>query len=327
MHGGFGSGPQLETQSQLSLKADKENFIVVYPDGVKSPLGIRTWNAGVCCGYSADQNIDDVGFIRKLIDTLGKKYRIDANRIYATGMSNGGFMSYRLACEMGDVLAAIAPVAASMNTSCNYAEAIPIIHFHSYLDSNVPYQGGRGDGVSNHYNPPLDSVLKVWATQSGCLKGIDTLRNATDYDLLGWSDCDCDADYLLYLTHDGGHSWPGGKKSAVGDPVSTAIAANDLMWEFFKNHPRCDAASGLSNLSSGISKMYPNPLEAGSLLNIETEGWITEISIDDGLGRVVLRDKVDSDKFTIKSDWAPGVYFVRYIDSIGNIQVLKLMIQ
>ena len=99
MHGGFGSGTQLEIQSQLSVKADEENFIVVYPEGVESLLNIRTWNAGGCCGYAMNNNIDDVGFINALMDTLISNYSIDTLRIYATGMSNGAFMSYRLACE------------------------------------------------------------------------------------------------------------------------------------------------------------------------------------------------------------------------------------
>ena len=120
MHGGFGSADNLQNQSQLSIKADAENFIVVYPEGVKGGvLNIRTWNAGWCCGFASLLKINDVGFIDALLDTLINQYSIDTNRIYATGMSNGGFMSYRLACELSDRIAAIAPVASSMSlTSC-----------------------------------------------------------------------------------------------------------------------------------------------------------------------------------------------------------------
>ena len=169
MHGGFGSAQQMESSTQLSEKADEEGFIVVYPEGSEGFLNIRTWNAGGCCGYSQDNDIDDVGFINALLDSLIADHPIDENRIYATGMSNGGMMAYRLACELSDRIAAIAPVAATMvYTDCAMENDIPVIHFHSYLDSNVPYDGGIGDGFSDHYNPPLDSVLNAWADFSAC---------------------------------------------------------------------------------------------------------------------------------------------------------------
>ncbi len=98
LHGGKGSADGMEYISQLSAKADQEGFIVVYPEGVKSPWGDRTWNAGGCCGYAMNQNIDDVGFIDALLDTLQVNLNLDNERIYASGMSNGGFMSYRSAC-------------------------------------------------------------------------------------------------------------------------------------------------------------------------------------------------------------------------------------
>ena len=131
MHGGLGSADNLQSQSGLSNKADSENFIVVYPEGVKGGvLNVRTWNAGWCCGNSSSSNVDDVGFIDSLLDTLVDRYAIDTNRIYATGMSNGGFMSYRLACELSDRIAAIAPVSASMSvTGYIPSRPVPIIHF------------------------------------------------------------------------------------------------------------------------------------------------------------------------------------------------------
>ena len=144
LHGGGGSGRQFETQSRLSEKADKEGFIVVYPDGLQNPgiLGLRTWNAGACCGQSAvTRQADDVGFIRELIDKLVATYRIDSKRIYATGHSNGGMLCYRLACELPDKLAAIAANAGTMQveTACRPTRVMPILHIHSQLDRNVPY--------------------------------------------------------------------------------------------------------------------------------------------------------------------------------------------
>jgi len=140
MHGGTGNAVNIENQSQLSVKANQENFIVVYPEGVSRPVtNIRTWNAGWCCGFASSSEADDVGFINALLDTLIKNYSVDNNRIYATGMSNGGFMSYRLACELSYRIAAIAPVAATMSmTSCNPDRPVPVMDIHSFLDEAVP---------------------------------------------------------------------------------------------------------------------------------------------------------------------------------------------
>lgn len=240
MHGGFGSALNLQRTSELSEKADAAGFIVVYPEGMPGRLNIRTWNAGGCCGQAVRDSIDDVGFISALIDTLTARFNIDSRRIFATGMSNGGMMAYRLACEIPDRIAAIAPVAATMAANkCNPTRPVPIIHFHSFLDENVPYQGGVGSGVSGFDNPSLDSVFTVWSAANGCTTQKDTLQNDASFVRVAWRDCEGKADLELYLTRDGGHSWPGGKKALnrQADPPSEAINADDLMWAFFQAHP------------------------------------------------------------------------------------------
>ncbi len=260
LHGGFGSGEGLEVQSGLSDRADLESFIVVYPEGVKGNFGIRTWNGGACCGYAVNRNIDDVGFLDTLMDRLISDYPIDTLQLYITGMSNGGFMAYRMACESSRRIAAIAPVAATMNTPCTPDADVAIIQFHSYLDENIPYLGGIGNGVSKHYNPPLDSVLNVWAGFNSCTSSKDTLYDGEDYDYFLWSECDCQADIAWYMTHDGGHSWPGGNRiSQILDPPSKAISATDLMWEFFQQHKRCDPISSASYQEVPTLELSPNP--------------------------------------------------------------------
>jgi polyhydroxybutyrate depolymerase len=238
MHGGFGNAYNMQDQSQLSVKADSENFIVVYPEGVEGGvLGISSWNAGWCCGWASNNNIDDVGFIDALLDSLINDFAIDTNRIYATGMSNGGFMAYRLACELSDRIAAVAPVAASMSvTNCNPQRPVPVISFHSYSDTNVPYDGGVGSGTSDHYNPPQDSVLNAWSDMNACSITNDTIVNDSQFMHRKWSGCNGGNDIEQYVTQDGGHSWPGGKQTVLGDPVSNFINANDLMWTFFQQY-------------------------------------------------------------------------------------------
>ncbi len=241
MHGGGGSAQQFESSSLLTTKADEAGFIVVYPEGVVSTglLKARTWNAGGCCAFAQENNIDDVKFISTLIDKLVSTYKINPKKVYATGHSNGGMMSYRLACELSTKIAAIAPNGSTMvvKNPCNPSRPVPILHMHSEKDTNVPYQGGYGSGVSDAYFPPLDSVFTVWSAINACSSPAKVLTDDTKYKLTEWSGCSNNAKIDFYLTKDGGHAWPGGLKgSAVGDTPSTAINANDLLWNFFQQY-------------------------------------------------------------------------------------------
>lgn len=243
MHGGGGEAIQFESSSKLTDKANTSGFIVVYPEGVKSTglLQVRTWNAGQCCDYAVEKNIDDVTFISALIDELKTKYKIDPRKVYATGHSNGGMMSYRLACELSGKIAAIAPNGCTMVVTkpCLASRPVPVLHMHSELDKNIPYQGGYGDGpgTTNLVLPSLDSVFNVWSALNTCGKKGELMTSNSGYTFKKWSACTSNANIEYYLTKDGGHSWPGGLPgSAMGDPASTAISANDLLWEFFQRY-------------------------------------------------------------------------------------------
>ena len=317
MHGGGGWGVQLQNQSQLSVKADAAGFIVVYPEGVKTPVtGIRTWNAGGCCAYAMNQNIDDVGFISALIDTLKANYSIDTNRIYATGMSNGAFLAYRLACELSNKIAAIAPVAGSMNvSSCMPIRGVPVIHFHSKLDTNVPYFGGVGSGASGHYNPPIDSVLNVWSGYSSCAVQNNTVYSGLDYKFIRWSSCNCGNEMHLYLTEDGGHSWAGGQQTALGDPVSTAINANDLMWTFFQQHTLNCITTGIEsfdNKNKGY-KIFPNPFSSQTTIQLNDNIIKATLTVYNIVGqKVETIDNITGQTIILdRQNLRNGVYFIR----------------
>ncbi|AKD55829.1 extracellular catalytic domain type 1 short-chain-length polyhydroxyalkanoate depolymerase [Spirosoma radiotolerans] len=244
LHGGGGSGQQFEAQSKLSEKADKEGFIVVYPDGRQNPgvLRLRTWNAGGCCGQiSSVQHTDDVGFIKKLIDKLADTYRVDTKRVYATGHSNGAMLCYRLACELPDKLAAIAANSGTMQikTACQPRRVMPILHIHSQLDQNVPFAGGVGlRSLNKQWNAPVDSTLNVFARLAHCTTQKQVVQKTSSYTFYKWATCTDGIELHYYLTTDGGHSWPGGTKAVrmVGDPPSEAFLNNDIIWQFFKNY-------------------------------------------------------------------------------------------
>jgi polyhydroxybutyrate depolymerase len=239
MHGGGGDASQFESTSKLTEKANSAKFIVVYPDGVQSDglLKLRTWNAGGCCDYARDHNINDVKFISELIDNLVAKYNINPKKVYATGHSNGGMLSYRLACELSDKIAAIAPNGCTMvvKQTCNPPRAVPVLHMHSVLDDKVPYQGGYG--ITGVYFPPIDSILNVWSNNDACTNKGQVVINDDKYKLTKWTDCSNNTIIQYYLTQDGGHGWPGGEPGKEGsDTPSKVINANDLLWEFFQQH-------------------------------------------------------------------------------------------
>ena len=328
MHGGFGNAYSIENQSQLSAKADLENFIVVYPEGVVGGvLNISSWNAGWCCGYASNSNVDDVGFIDALLDTLINLYAVDTNRIYATGMSNGGFLSYRLGCELSERIAAIAPVAASMSmVDCIPSRPVPLIDFHSYLDTHIPYDGGIGNGPSNHYNPPQDSVLNVWGENSNCVDLNDTIIYNSQYTFIKWTSCDCNSEVHHYITQDGGHSWPGGVPTLLGDSVSNYISATDLLWSFFQQYSlECNTLS-VSNefVEKNRVLVYPNP--TNGLLKIQSELNYEQMEISvfniTGQNMFNVKNKTELDIRHLPK----GAYFVAIkLDETINIEnIIKI---
>jgi polyhydroxybutyrate depolymerase len=239
LHGGGGSGAQFESSSLLTPKALAAGYAIVYPDGyADGVLGIRTWNAGNCCGGAVANNVDDVNFIRQMIATLRSRYAIDARRIYATGHSNGAMLSYRLGCELSDQIAAIAPNAGLQEgTVCAPRRPVPVLHMHSKLDSNVPISGGFGSGLSGVDYPALTEVITRWVTLNACAPTPDTFTEPGKYVRISWTSCAESSSVSYYLTDDGGHSWPGGEPGRPGgDPASTAIDANVLVPAFFAQY-------------------------------------------------------------------------------------------
>jgi Poly(3-hydroxybutyrate) depolymerase len=237
LHGTGGNAAQFEKDYGFSGKADAAGFVAVYPNGVASDgiLRLRTWNAGTCCDFAMRNNIDDVSFISQLIDKMTGSYQIDPNRVYVTGMSNGGMMCYRLAAELSHKIAAVAPVSASMvyTPPVEQPHPVPILELHSVLDRIVPYNGGTNE--LGYYFPPIDSVLSVWALRNNCLPDATVVTDDQRYKHMKWTNANGEALLEHYVTQDGGHAWPGGKQvRARADVPSQVIDANDLIWTFFQ---------------------------------------------------------------------------------------------
>lgn len=238
-HGFTSDAAQQAILSRMNRASEKRNFIVVYPQG----LG-RSWNAGACCGQAWVDAVDDVAYVRALLDELEESYCIDTKRVFATGMSNGGFFSHRLACEVSDRIAAIAPVAGvygSPSSACKPKRPVPVLELHGTWDPLVPYSGGlplvRLDIPAPISFPSVAKTVTDWKNRNGCSAGPTTTFANGDTDCVTWSGCDDDADVVLCTTRRGGHTWPGGVPVPVLGKTTTALDATETMLTFFASHP------------------------------------------------------------------------------------------
>lgn len=239
-HGGGGNPDNIEKTTDFSTKADKEGFIVVYPYGTGSfPKKLLTWNTWDCCGYADKKNIDDVSFIKKVLEIIKTKYSVNQNMIFATGLSNGGMMCYLLACEMPDQFAAVAPVAATMfdENQCTANSEISMIIFNSIDDKHIPYEGGIGDeSIVKVEKMPVEKVVNFWVNKFNCV-----LLNKTEvssYNKIDYMNKK-GTEIIFYKMMGGGHSWPGGERGRFrADKPVKDVSATDLIWDFFKNHPK-----------------------------------------------------------------------------------------
>jgi polyhydroxybutyrate depolymerase len=252
-HGGGGTARGQQDYSGADAVADREGFIVVYPEGTGVlPRRLHTWNAGSCCGYARDHHVDDVGFIRALLDDLARRTPIEQHRIYATGLSNGGMMSYRLAAELGDRIAAIAPIAGGMVVdSIRSPRPVPIMHIHSIDDPRAHYGGGLGPPFPftnvRVVQPVMDSVIARWVRFDHCPTSPavgDTVHGrpgspSRDHAAtpIRYGPCADGTEFVLWKLTGAGHVWPGAGVQSwqkyVG-PATDVIGADTLMWRFFQ---------------------------------------------------------------------------------------------
>ena len=261
LHGGGGDAKGQVVTAAMERIADEKGFAVAYPQGLgRSLLGhtFGLWNAGKCCGRSALDGVDDVGFIATLIDRLVSESGIDRARIYATGFSNGAMLSYRLACELSDKIAAIAPVAGQgMFKECAPKRVVPTLHLHGTADPCAPYTGGDADGgcwrkitrmapAMKILYEPVPEFFASWRKLHGVGgKPRTSYRN-------GAATCVAHgagpAEMELCTSQGGGHAWPGGTHGPICDkpgsrrcrkyveivgPLSNDVNASRRMLDFF----------------------------------------------------------------------------------------------
>jgi len=241
MHGGGGSMDLQASDAHYGLisKSDREGFVVVFPNGFSQLASgkFATWNAGNCCAAARDRNADDVGFIRQMVENLFLQLNIDRQKVFATGMSNGGLMAHRLACEASDLFKAIAPVAGTDNTkTCTPTNPVSVLLIHARDDDHVLFNGGAGKPLKASTVTDFTSVPETvsrWVGRNGCTGAPQRVLEVPGAYCDRYVACQGGARVELCVTETGGHSWPGGTKARGNKAGSTAISADDVMWDFF----------------------------------------------------------------------------------------------
>jgi len=237
LHGGGGSMEVMAKDRLYGLVSQSEasGWIVVFPNGF-SRLGgkLATWNAGICCGAARERGSDDVGFLRAVVAEVQRRVAVDPQRVFATGMSNGGMMSYRLACEASDIFRAIAAVAGTDGTTdCRPGRPVPVFHLHAKDDDRVLFNGGSGSASDTHADfVSVPATVDKWARLNACSGPTQTVLQGPGVTCELRSGCQGGAEVRLCATDSGGHSWPGGRK-ALGGQGSTALDATAEIWAFF----------------------------------------------------------------------------------------------
>jgi polyhydroxybutyrate depolymerase len=241
-HGALGTGEQAESAYGWDAEADRGGFVVAYPDGLH-----RGWVVSDgCCGPGVRTGVNDVAFITQLVGVISRAMPIEQARIYATGISNGGMLAYRLACDT-TIFAAIGPDSATQLGSCPYPAPTSVIHIHGTADHTVPYtggpgkldNGGQGRSPADTSGPPIPDLIAHWRDIDQCATpSIDQAPPVTT------STATCAGGRAVELVSiDGaGHQWPGGAQPTHQllrlDPPSRALNATDTLWRFFDTHPR-----------------------------------------------------------------------------------------
>jgi polyhydroxybutyrate depolymerase len=244
LHGGGGSGKGQRGLTDFDAVADANNLLVVYPDGYD-----KSWADGRGASPADRRHINDVEFLVGLADKLRNDYNIAPGHVFATGMSNGGFMSNRLACDRADVFSAIAPVAGTLGVgvACNPSQPVSVWEAHGTSDPLVHFNGGdvRGRGGLSH-SIPVKAMVDKWRAADGCQGGPVTqvLPNVGDGTVVHRYDstaCAASTEVVFYQIDNGGHTWPGGKQylpKAVIGPTTRALDGSEAIAQFFVAHAR-----------------------------------------------------------------------------------------
>lgn len=314
LHGYTSNAQQQQFYSGFDSDADTAGYIVVYPNGIAN-----AWNSGFNVPYYS--GVDDVGFLSALIDTISVDYNVDACRVFSTGMSNGGFMSYRLACELENKIAAVASVTGSMTDSmmyyCQNTRAIAVMEMHGTADNTVPYAGTT-------VFTSVDENFDFWKTHNNCI-GSATTVDLPDTDPLDGATvtkihqptCDASTELITFRINGGAHTWPG---ASFNIGVTTQdISANSEILRFFNNHPKCTTSTSMQENTLQEVLVFPNPVENTLTLQSGLTGK-SQLLIYDLTGKIVYQNEDYKTASSILVDtFSSGIYYLKIINNHKNV--------
>lgn len=296
--------------------ADTAKFLVVHPQGTKDASNQPYWNAGI-----SSTGVNDLLFISQLIDSLKATYNIDPNAIYSTGMSNGGFMSNFLACNLSNKIAAIAGVTGTMFSSvsptCNPGRPVPVMHIHGTMDGTVPYNGGSGMLA-------VDTLMKFWRIKNNtntvpttsAVPNINTTDGCTADHFL-WSGGTLGSTNELYRVNGGAHTWPGA--TIVVGTTNQDFNASVEIWRFFRKY-KLFMFTGISEFENSVNvSVYPNPSK--DIVTVNSDDNLT-LSLYDITGKKLISESETKTLSVLHLE--AGIYFL-HIRSGQQYSIKKLI--
>lgn len=310
-HGYTSNAFQQQYYSNFMPIADTADFLIVHPEGTKDMSGNEYWNAGI-----STAGANDLQFVSDLIDSLKLLYNIDPNSIYSTGLSNGGFMSNYLACNLSNKVAAIASVAGTMfnpwNITCNPPRPVPSMHIHGTADGTVPYNGGAGMIAA-------DTLVAIWRQHNSCNPapastnipdavpgdGATAVRYLYSGGISGISD-------EFWKVNNGGHTWPGA--SVIVGTTCEDFSASQEIWRFFRKY-KLNQLTGMNDLSAleNTLKIYPNP--TSNIVTIQSD-IEASVKVFNTLGAEVKTAKTGRIDMSSLDE---GIYIFRISSSEGTV--------
>lgn len=251
-HGAFSDSATMEMHTGFSALAEREGFIVAYPDGIGLLGLLQHWNAGHCCGKAAQDEIDDVGFIAAMIEQIGGMVEVDTRRVYMVGFSNGAMLTHRIAAEKPELLAAIAPLSGAIDSTPGGGAkrwqmpapraSMPVIMFHGLDDQRIPYSGEvAGADTSGYGFSAVEAAAQFWSSGNRCIThGRSPYASTPVVTVDTWSGCQDEATVQLYSMAGWGHRWPGRFFTDRMTPQSAlqGFDAAEIIWSFFQQHER-----------------------------------------------------------------------------------------
>jgi polyhydroxybutyrate depolymerase len=244
-HGGGQFASQMRHVSGLDAIADREHFIVAYPEAFE-----RSWADGRGVTSAEKQGVDDVAFAKAVVADVARTHPVDRRRVFATGLSNGAILAHRLGCEAADTFAAIAPVIATITpavaASCRPSAPVAVVSVIGVADPSIPFGGGYvGPGTAGGRELGSRATEELWRTLNGCAPEVTTtklpavVQDGTSVDRRSYSGCR--ADVLWYEIQGGGHRWPPHRDDGAQEALSRSengvssqnINASEVIWAFF----------------------------------------------------------------------------------------------